>query len=239
MPKNRNGKVWIRLNFPQVIHNITTISSNSYKFKELITIPEIRSGCTFVVDMFFGPCKNLFQAAMLYQIRSALTIQSVERRLLPIKQRLDLLVIIDNDLSSDINLYSQNSFIGFIQISVITINDYETDMINYCQNNNNKNNIIKLNNKYVLAKIFNLCIRNEYRKLGLGTQLLDCVCKKAKLWGFKNVILEVETDNISAIKLYRKYGFIEIFKTNFQAYDISGYFLNRIEKKSILMSKDI
>lgn len=56
---------------------------------------------------------------------------------------------------------------------------------------------------------FGICLVKEYRGLGLGTALTkDCV-QCAKDAGYAQVELDVVADNVSAIHLYQKLGFVE------------------------------
>ena len=60
---------------------------------------------------------------------------------------------------------------------------------------------------YDSATISQIAIKNEYRRQGLGTKLLqemydDCYAKKVR-----NITLEVRTNNKSAVLLYEKFGF--------------------------------
>ncbi len=50
----------------------------------------------------------------------------------------------------------------------------------------------------------------EFRGKGLGNQLLSRALKHAKDIGLEKVELSVYTDNVAAIKLYKKLGFTEI-----------------------------
>ena len=49
----------------------------------------------------------------------------------------------------------------------------------------------------------------EYRGQGLGSKLLASVLEHAKKFGLEKVELHVYTSNISAIALYKKFGFEE------------------------------
>lgn len=49
--------------------------------------------------------------------------------------------------------------------------------------------------------------KKEYRKLGIANQLIKNAFEKLKENNFKSVSLEVTTDNIPAVNLYKKFGF--------------------------------
>ena len=55
--------------------------------------------------------------------------------------------------------------------------------------------------------VSNLAIYPEHRGLGLGTRLLVEAEDEAKKFGAGRVVLEVETDNRDAIRLYEKIGY--------------------------------
>jgi len=61
-----------------------------------------------------------------------------------------------------------------------------------------------LNGKSVEFIIF---VNQNYRNLGVGTELTRSTLKEAKGLGFQSVWLSVETSNFVAMKLYRNSGF--------------------------------
>ena len=67
---------------------------------------------------------------------------------------------------------------------------------------------------YSFQKIFeegyinNIAIKKEYQSKGFGTQLFLDLIDRADKFEVKALTLEVETDNIKAISLYKKFGFI-------------------------------
>lgn len=56
---------------------------------------------------------------------------------------------------------------------------------------------------YERAEINQIEVTEDKRKMGKGTLLMDYLINKVN----KDITLEVREDNISAIKLYEKYGF--------------------------------
>lgn len=79
--------------------------------------------------------------------------------------------------------------------------------------------VLKINNKIIgyvglwiifeTSQITNICISNDYRKLGYGKLLLEKAVEIAELNKCENISLEVRVSNINAISLYEKYGFIK------------------------------
>ena len=57
------------------------------------------------------------------------------------------------------------------------------------------------------ARILLLAVREGYRKLGIGSLLIDGFMNQCREENFLSVRLEVRTDNHEAIKFYRKYNF--------------------------------
>ena len=68
---------------------------------------------------------------------------------------------------------------------------------------------------YSFQKIFdegyinNIAIKREYQSKGYGTKLFEDLIERAQKFEVKALTLEVEDDNERAIKLYKKFGFIE------------------------------
>ena len=51
-------------------------------------------------------------------------------------------------------------------------------------------------------------LHKDYRRQGIGTNLLDTTIQAAKEYGIERVELEVHTSNTPAIRLYEKRGFV-------------------------------
>jgi putative acetyltransferase len=52
-------------------------------------------------------------------------------------------------------------------------------------------------------------VRDDYQNQGIGSKLLDAILDLAENWlNLKRLELEVYTDNLRAIHLYEKYGFV-------------------------------
>ena len=69
---------------------------------------------------------------------------------------------------------------------------------------------------------FGITVRKPYWNLGIGNVLLECIVDWAKNTGvIRKIDLRVRTDNKSAIKLYKKYGFQQegIIKRHFYIED--------------------
>jgi ribosomal-protein-alanine N-acetyltransferase len=57
------------------------------------------------------------------------------------------------------------------------------------------------------AHVLNLCIRPEYRSLGIGRRMLVHLIERARSARMQDVFLEVRPSNITAIRLYQSLGF--------------------------------
>lgn len=66
-----------------------------------------------------------------------------------------------------------------------------------------------LNTTYVLDEldIHRVCVLPEYRRMGIGTALLDYMMAFCRQHGFTEVFLEVRKSNLQAQRLYRRFGF--------------------------------
>lgn len=80
----------------------------------------------------------------------------------------------------------------------------------------------------IFAHLVTLDVHPDYRKVGLGNKLMEKIEQMAKDKRVKLVVLEVETDNTPAIKLYLARG----YETNGR---LKNYYSNR--KDAYVMSK--
>ena len=60
---------------------------------------------------------------------------------------------------------------------------------------------------YERAEIIDIIINLDYRKKGYGFNLLKSAIAEIKKHDVENITLEVNSNNVSAIKLYEKHGF--------------------------------
>ena len=68
---------------------------------------------------------------------------------------------------------------------------------------------IHINEIYDRYEINNICVLEEYRNKGIASHLMENIIKLGKDTGIINITLEVRRNNVNAIKLYKKYGFVE------------------------------
>lgn len=60
------------------------------------------------------------------------------------------------------------------------------------------------------AYVSRLIVKKEYRRQGIGTALVDALCRIAKAKGFQELSIGVDLDNFPAIVLYSAMGFDHI-----------------------------
>lgn len=74
---------------------------------------------------------------------------------------------------------------------------------------NNVVAFIQYQDIYDRYELDNIYVLEIYRNKGIASILLDYMIEKGKNKEITNITLEVRKDNIKAINLYKKYGFIE------------------------------
>ena len=126
--------------------------------------------------------------------------------------------------------------INKIEISKMTLTDFEEiqnilisefddfwnseTLKNELENNNSYYIVAKINNnivgfagiKNVLdeADIMNVVTKKDIRNSGIGSALFSAIIDYAKSNNVKKITLEVNENNLSAIHLYEKFGFVKI-----------------------------
>lgn len=60
------------------------------------------------------------------------------------------------------------------------------------------------------AELANMALTPRFRRRGLGGFLLSRVLDKARARGVENVFLEVRVSNEHALRLYERYGFVDV-----------------------------
>ena len=88
------------------------------------------------------------------------------------------------------------------------------------QNENSKYIVAKINDEIVgfagikiiidEADIMNIVVKNNFRKKGIGSLLLQQLIDLSKTLNITSISLEVNEKNIAAISLYKKFNFKEI-----------------------------
>ena len=88
------------------------------------------------------------------------------------------------------------------------------------ENENSKYIVAKENNQIVgfagiwiaidVAHITNIVVKKDLRNIGIGSKLLQKLIDMCKDLKMKEVTLEVNENNVSAINLYKKYGLEQV-----------------------------
>ena len=55
--------------------------------------------------------------------------------------------------------------------------------------------------------ITNIVVKKSFRRFGIGSKILESIINLSKTYNLDSITLEVNINNINAIKLYEKYGF--------------------------------
>jgi ribosomal-protein-alanine N-acetyltransferase len=59
-------------------------------------------------------------------------------------------------------------------------------------------------------EVANFAVSPAYRRKGIGERIMERILVEARERGCKSIILSVRESNLAAIKLYTKFGFIEV-----------------------------
>ncbi|HHT9154543.1 MAG: GNAT family N-acetyltransferase [Planctomycetes bacterium] len=63
------------------------------------------------------------------------------------------------------------------------------------------------------VRIYTFCVKKDYRLKGIGTSLLQRLERECQRRGVSNLVLEVGEDNSSALRFYKRNGFVEFSRT--------------------------
>lgn len=55
-----------------------------------------------------------------------------------------------------------------------------------------------------------MIVKKQYRNKGIGSEMLSFLIEKAVSMGYKEMTIGVDKDNITAIHLYKKFGFTQV-----------------------------
>jgi ribosomal-protein-alanine acetyltransferase len=70
--------------------------------------------------------------------------------------------------------------------------------------------LIHRHNEEIIGRIYTLDVAVKYRRKGVGLKLLDKIERIFLEKGTKICYLEVRKDNMAALELYRKHGYIKV-----------------------------
>ena len=78
------------------------------------------------------------------------------------------------------------------------------------------------------GEIYRVAVRDEYRQRGIAYRLLDYAVKTSRGKGLESLFIEVRSENLPAIKLYRAYGFEEVGRRR-------GYYRNPTDDAIVML----
>ncbi len=78
------------------------------------------------------------------------------------------------------------------------------------QINNNIVGFAGILNIFDEVNLMNIVVRKDFRHFGIGSHLLEAIIDYAKKQKSTSITLEVNEHNLSAIHLYKKYGFSQV-----------------------------
>ncbi len=109
-------------------------------------------------------------------------------------------------------------------------NDFEQNIFSKYFIYMEKSNIIGFINYYDMYERFELSyieVKEEYRNQKIGSKLIEHLIEIAQSKDVDNITLEVNINNIYAIKLYEKYGFKKVAIRKGYYDGIDGYLMER------------
>ena len=80
----------------------------------------------------------------------------------------------------------------------------------------------------ITGRVYTLDVAVKYRRKGVGLKLLDEIERIFVKRGVKTCYLEVRKDNVAALELYRKHGYVEVEELKDYYKGVHGV---RLEKK--------
>ena len=88
--------------------------------------------------------------------------------------------------------------------------------------------IIHINVIYNRFEINNIFVLEKYRSFGIASKLMEEIIDLGRKSDIINITLEVKEDNIPAINLYKKYGFLERAKRKGYYNGIDGILMEKV-----------
>jgi len=70
--------------------------------------------------------------------------------------------------------------------------------------------LIHRHNEKITGRIYTIDVAAKYRRKGVGSELLDEIERIFAKRGVKICYLEVRKDNVAALELYHKHGYVEV-----------------------------
>ena len=133
--------------------------------------------------------------------------------------------------NNDIELIkkTENEFPRFFSNTKI-LNDFKQNIFTKYFIYLEKSNIIGFVNYYDLYDRFELSyieVKNEFRNKKIGSKMIEYLINIGETKNIKNITLEVNVENINALKLYSKYNFKKVAIREKYYDGIDGYLMER------------
>lgn len=114
------------------------------------------------------------------------------------------------DINWPISTEGKEYFEDAIKNSITLVAVYENKIVGYLIGSLNTQNIY---NKYSQAELDNMCVLDQYRKLGIGSKLFD---------KFKEICIENDIKELKVVASYKNQNAINFYKKNgFEEADIT------------------
>lgn len=113
----------------------------------------------------------------------------------------------DEKLINDIENIFNDIYVQKNELKNEFLNNPYTQIYIYKENNSIVG-LIHINDIYDRYEVNNIYVLKQYRNKKIATKLLEKIISLAQIENKINITLEVKNDNISAINLYKKHGFV-------------------------------
>ncbi|CAG9314518.1 unnamed protein product [Blepharisma stoltei] len=128
-------------------------------------------------------------------------------------QLTDIMRMIDAELSEPYSIFTYRYFLyAWPHLSILTYKENELIGVIVCKAEEHK--------KVMRGYIAMLAVKQEYRRQGIGKELVAKAIQKMKDDGVEEVTLEAESTNSAALRLYEGFGFVR--DKRLQAYYLNG-----------------
>ncbi|EJK64398.1 hypothetical protein THAOC_14868 [Thalassiosira oceanica] len=225
---------------------------------------QIEKIAAMCVDVFFNPSKNLeagrqlsaskntpaWRSLQLAYLRSAQIGDMRSRRAFKKDSKVELIIArrIDQKPPAELEEHCEvmgTNTTGIYNSEQLLLGEsgdlVKGPIIGFCEVSERKFGLGKgYNDTKARPYISNLSVIESARESGIGSRLVDA-CEEAVLdWdaGHKEIALQVEEDNKSAIQFYKKRGYEYVFSDpTCKRYDASGFFLKESKVTKFAMTK--
>ncbi|CAM9153596.1 unnamed protein product [Chrysoparadoxa australica] len=177
---------------------------------------DIPAAAKLCVDVFFGTSNSPWKKAQLTQLLAAQK-KDLESRLEGLNP---------SAFFKAVDRKCDDKMVGFIEVSCATGNKYGFGK-----------GVAEADVRPIMS---NLAVDSSFRRCGLGSCLVEAVEEAVRGWGFNELILQVEEDNVEATQFYTRLMFQTMFIDRAaRRYDTSGFLLQNVRTSKITMRKGL